>query len=489
MSTPSTLPTGSTSSPPPSREWRIERAKAVLRATVLENRWIPDHVKAGLFPKQAEFLAYEGREALYGGSAGGGKSAALLIAGLQYIDEPGYSALLLRRTFKQLAKADSILEKAKEWLLGKPGVRYNADEKKFTFPKGTTLEFGHMEHEKNKLDYQGGSWAFVGADEATQFTGPMLAYPRTRQRRPTGSRIPIRWRGGTNPGGIGHDYIKARYVKTKDGKNPATPDRQFFPAKLTDNPHIDQADYVKQLKEAGIDGILLAQLLDGNWDAVAGGRFEAEWFGWIRHDPHSPDMVTLHRYDGTLVERFNFRNCTRFQTCDPAASASSAADYFVLSDWLVSPKANLLWWGCFRDKLEIPEQVTTCQRRYRQFKPAFLIVEEVLNQRSLAQLLRRSTDPVMIVRGESPGGRKKLEHALSAIVLASTYRVFLPESNPVFPLDDVIAELTRFTGNDELDANDDIVDNLSYAAEALPMLPTAGGGKAPNVWKPSGKVK
>ena len=98
--------------------WQIAlRAKAVITLTVEQNPWIPAHIKAGLTERQFEFLAFEGREALYGGAAGGGKSVALLIAALQFIDEPGYSALILRRTYKQLAKADSILGKAKEWLL------------------------------------------------------------------------------------------------------------------------------------------------------------------------------------------------------------------------------------------------------------------------------------------------------------------------------------------------------------------------------------
>ena len=463
---------------------------------MLENPWIPDHIKTGVFPKQAEFLAYEGREALYGGAAGSAKSVALLVAALQYVEQPGYSALILRRTYKQLAKSDSIMMKAKDWLLGRSDlagrvVQWRETDHKFTFPSGATLEFGHMDSDSAVHDYQGGSWPFVGVDEATQFTPLMLAYPRTRQRRPTGSKLPIRWRGATNPGGISHDYIKARYVKAPDGSNPQTPDRQFFPARLADNPHIDQADYVRQLKESGIDGILLAQLLDGDWDAVAGGRFVREWFGGYRIDrENSPDYVLLIR-NGQVVERFNWAWCTTFQTCDPAASASSAADYFVLSTWLVSPRGNVLWWACERGKYDIPRQVSLCQDSYRRHQPAFVAVEEVLNQRALAQLLRESTSPPMVVRGVTPGGRKKLENALAAIVLCSTERVYLPEDNPMFPLDDVVAEVTRFTGNEDLDANDDIVDSLSIMGNVLPWVdggrPGRGGDGPPVFFSDGGR--
>lgn len=484
MSTAVLSPTESNNSPTLSRRRRIARAKALYQVTIQENRWIPESIRDGLFNKQVEFLCFEGREAIYGGAAGGGKSVALLAAALQYVDEPTYSALILRRTYKQLAKSDSILSKAKEWLLGKPGVDWNGDDHKFTFPSGATLEFGHMSHEDAKLDYQGGSWPFVGVDECTQFTESMLAYPRSRQRRPIGSKIPVRWRGGTNPGGIGHDAVKARYVKTPEGRDPSTPDRKFFPAKLDDNPHIDREDYVRQLKESGIDGILLAQLLRGDWDAVAGGRFVAEWFGRYHRDPSSPDFIQVW-HGGKMIERFNWTHRPRFQTCDPAASTSAKADYTVLSTWLLTPGAHVLWWGCERGKYEIQEQVTLCQDSYRRHSPSFLAVEELMNQRSLAQLLRRSTSPAMVVRGMTPGGRKKLEHALGAIMLTSTNRVHLPADNPMFPLDDVLAEVTRFTGDEDLDANDDIVDTLSYMAEVLPTVEGTSGGRGPTMHAPN----
>lgn len=469
---PTCSPTESTPSPSPFRSQRIGRKRAVFQLTVLENPFIPPDIKTGVFPKQAEFLSYEGEESLYGGAAGGGKSAALLIAALQYVTVPGYAALILRRTYKQLAKADSILGKAKEWLLPL-GVKYNGDEKKFTFPSGATLEFGHMDHEDSKHDYQGGVWQFIGVDETTQFTGTMIAYPRTRQRRGAGSRIPIRWRGASNPGGVGHEYVKEWFIKAKNGTDPSTPNRQFFPATIDDNPHIDKAAYIRQLKESGVDGLLLAQLLRGDWDAVAGGRFKADWFGEVRRVPSDVDMLRLIR-DGEEVERFHWRGRPIFQTCDPAASTSAAADYFVLSTWCLSPRANLCWLGCRRGKWEIQEQLSHCQRDYRLWKPQFIAVEEVLNQRALAQLLRRSTDPPMVVHGVTPGGKKKLEHALGAIVLASTHRIYWPTDDPTFPLDDVRSEVTRFTGDDDLDDHDDVVDSLSIAVDQLALLaPTA----------------
>lgn len=435
--------------------------------TVLENQWIPDYIKDGLTLKQVEFLCYEGREALYGGAAGGGKSVALLIAALQWMDEPGYSALILRRTFKQLSKSDSILNKSKEWLMP-TAARWNGDEKKWTFPNGNTLEFGHMEYEDSKFDYQGGIWAFIGVDECTQFTESMISYPRSRQRRPAGSKTPMRWRGATNPGGIGHEYIKRRYIKDGDGKDPSNPNRQFFPATLDDNPNIDREEYIASLKESGIDPLTLAQLLKGDWDAVAGGRFQKSWFRYFHRDV---DFIVL---DGT-GERFKIQDRPRFITVDPAASTSNVADYTVISTWVLSPKGNLVWWKCKRFKAEIPDIIPVLQAEYRFAKPMFAGIEEVLSNRSVGQLARRSTDPVMIVRTLSPGGKDKLVRATPAITLAHDGRVFLPGDDPGFPLEDVLAELSRFTGNEKEDAHDDIVDSFSYAAELLPTLSTGHG--------------
>src|SRR3989337_968646 len=66
-------------------------------------------------PKQSAFLILPHREAFYGGAAGGGKSDALLMGALQYVDVPGYAALILRRTFTDLAKAEALIPRSLEW--------------------------------------------------------------------------------------------------------------------------------------------------------------------------------------------------------------------------------------------------------------------------------------------------------------------------------------------------------------------------------------
>jgi phage terminase large subunit-like protein len=449
---------------------------------VLENPWIPDTIKTGLTPRQAEFLCYEGREALYGGAAGGGKSVALLVAALQYIDQPGYTALLLRRTYKQLAKSDSILSKAKEWLLPlkSKGVRYNGDEYKFTFPGGQTLEFGHMDTENAKHNYQGGAWAFVGADEATQFTGPMLAYPRTRQRRPAGSPIPIRWRGGSNPGGVGHEYVKARYVKAADGTCPATPERQFFPATIDDNPNLDREDYVRQLLDAGVDVVTLEQLLKGNWDAVPGGRFLRDYFlhRWTRRG----DYLNLQRPGENQVRTPVIWDLRRFMTVDPAASAKNTSDWTVAGHWGATRQNELILLDAVRFQARVPEIVPRLLAVWQQWrKPQGVWIEAVAANNAVYELAR---DTPMPARRLDPLGQDKLVRATPAINLAASARIWLPVSGsvPGMPLDEIEAELYRFTGDDKVDDHDDAVDMVSYAARVLAEDDEGRGGIAPKVY-------
>jgi predicted phage terminase large subunit-like protein len=222
-------------------------------------------------------------EVLYGGAAGGGKTDWELLGALQYVDVPGYAALLLRRTFAQLNKSDGLIPRSHEWLAG-TDASWSAKDSRWTFPSGAMLEFGHVQHEIDKYNYLGAAYQFIGFDELTQFSESIYRYLLSRLRRPSDpanplSAVPLRVRSGSNPGGVGHDWVKTRFIGN------ITPDRTFLPAKLRDNPYLDAEEYEKSL--ALLDPITRAQLLEGDWTArAAGGYFKREWISFVERAPN-----------------------------------------------------------------------------------------------------------------------------------------------------------------------------------------------------------
>lgn len=232
-------------------------------------------------PRQhAGLLLNEKREMLFGGAAGGGKSDFLLMSALQFVDVPGYAAVILRRTFAQLSKAGGLLGRAEEWLTGKAqGVdTVKGIPTKWIFPSGAILEFGHCQYEKNRYDYYGAEYQFIGFDELTQFTERIYLYLMSRMRRLKGAPVPLRVRSASNPGGEGHDWVKARLV------NNTHPNRRFLVSKLADNPSLDREEYESTLSE--LHPYDRAQLLEGNWDArPPGSKFKREWFDVIPEVP------------------------------------------------------------------------------------------------------------------------------------------------------------------------------------------------------------
>lgn len=221
-------------------------------------------------PRQAEFLALDTREALYGGAAGGGKSDALLMAALEYVHVPSYAAILFRRTYADLALPGAIMDRAKEWLEGTDAT-WNDRDKRWTFPSGATLSFGYLDTDKDRFRYQSAEFQFIGFDELTQFPEGWYRYLFSRLRRLHGVSVPLRMRGATNPGGIGHEWVRRRFVAEP------TLERPFIPARLADNPSLDADAYRLSLVE--LDTTTRAQLLEGVWVRDAEGlvyRFSEE---------------------------------------------------------------------------------------------------------------------------------------------------------------------------------------------------------------------
>lgn len=254
--------------------------KATMRATILENKYIPHDPT----PKQAEFLLFEGREALYGGAAGGGKSDALLMAALQYVETPNYAAILFRKSYTDLAMPGALMDRAHEWLDG-TDAKWNEKKKTWTFPSGATVTFAYLDHVNDRFNYQGSEFHFVGFDELTQFDESNYRYLFSRLRRLKGSKIPIRCRAASNPGGKGHEFVYQRFLVEGPEKG-----RRFFPATLDDNPHLDREDYLQSLAE--LDPLTRAQLLKGDWNArVDGNKFKRSWFKIVEEYPKDGRFV------------------------------------------------------------------------------------------------------------------------------------------------------------------------------------------------------
>jgi predicted phage terminase large subunit-like protein len=294
--------------PAPSWWGRIDALPPVERAVVLERlkpRIRLRYTKLTPTPKQAVFLALQCQEAFYGGAAGPGKSTALMLAALQYVDVPGYRALLLRKTFAELEQPGALIDMSHE-MLDETDARWNANKKRWTFPSGANLTFGYLEREAQKTRYQGAAYHFVGWDELTHFTPTMYEYLFSRQRRPalaphlgrspdgtTAATVPIRMRSASNPGGPGHEWVKARFVSRKTREAGAV----FVPALLRENPHLDADAYVAGLMK--LRGAERLRLLGGDWDARDDGEFfnRLTWPAYDDVDPWVSATRALRIWD------------------------------------------------------------------------------------------------------------------------------------------------------------------------------------------------
>lgn len=396
---------------------------------------------------------------------------------VQYVHVPGYSALLLRENFPDLNQPGGLIPESKSWWMG-TAAKWNERDKRWTFPSGATITFGYLDRDDAVYQYQGAAYQTIIVDELTQHTEWRYRYLFSRQSRVESgplAEVPLRMRATTNPGGRGHDWVKRRFVDPQTRERGAV----FVPARVADNPSVDQAAYLESL--SFLDPLTRAQLLAGDWDAVEGGRFKREWFP--RYTMRG-EYILLQRPGEARERTYHRRQLVHFLTCDPAASAKTTADYTVVGVWAITPELELLLLDADRFQAALPDVVPRIEAMYAKWgrRATGVYIEAVAANNGVFEVARRTRMPASPL---SPMGQDKLVRAANAINLAATGRIWLPVPGlvPGMPLDDIEAELYRFTGNDKADAHDDAVDMVSYAARVLLTNPVAPGTRetAPRV--------
>ena len=243
-------------------------------------------------PKQAEFLAIPVtiKEGFYGGGAGSGKTDILLVYGIvhKWHEHPLFKQVFMRRTYKDLKK--EVVGRSRE-IYSKFGATYNGTDMVWTFPRedqygagirgnaGAQIFLGHCELEKDVHNYDSMEISLFTPDELTNATDNIYNYITfQRNRAPRGSGLPSITRAAGMPGGVGHTFVKKRFIDPypEGGKiivGKGGNKRIYIHATLEDNEqHVDPT-YKQSLDGISSEAERKAKKF-GDWSAYLGQVFD-----------------------------------------------------------------------------------------------------------------------------------------------------------------------------------------------------------------------
>ena len=269
-------------------EDEVENTSNSIQETI-KNSNVIFHANEG---PQTDFLAADEKDVLYGGAAGGGKSYAMLVDPLRYAHKKAHRALILRRSMPELRE---MIDKSRElYPQAFPGAKFREVEKLWNFPSGAKIEFGFLERDADVYRYQGQAYSWIGFDEITHLPTEFSWNYLASRLRTTDPEIKTYLRCTANPGGVGSQWVKKRYIEPSEsnksfmGKDGLT--RKFIPAKLVDNPYLAKDGVYEQMLMS-LPPIQRRQLLEGNWDVAEGAAF-------VEFDPTvhviSPFVLPVH---------------------------------------------------------------------------------------------------------------------------------------------------------------------------------------------------
>lgn len=411
---------------------QVRRIKLPNGGTFILNEYMPHFPTA----KQAAALVAcnRGERVLYGGAAGGGKTDCLLMAALQDVHIPGYKAVVIRRTYPQLAGEDGVMARAKQWGWASKGATWSERHSMWTFPSGAVIAFKHLDLQKHADDYQGKEYHFVGLDEVTQWADENLAlYPATRLRRSQAvaqAGVRLRFLATANPGGPGHGWVKRRWISHPQ------PDHRFVAAKMQDNPHLDIAEYDKGLRSQG--SLVYSRLAQGNWDVAEGGIFAQAQWRYVREAPTGTRWI---------------------HSIDLASTDGRKSDYTASGFIGLGPDGRLY----IRDMTQWREQWPGTRARLKRIilnNPEPVVIEAIGGFRVAASDLTHDPDLMGVTI-------RSITHKASKVDLASRWAVWAEEGRVCLVDGGYISEFVDQASTFPLSKHDDMIDVVSQGFNAL----------------------
>lgn len=289
-------------------------------------------------------------EVFYGGARGGGKTEASIGDWLEHSSMYGEAAIgiFVRRKFKQLAE---VIARTKQ-IFPKMGAKYNEQKAEWKMPGGGRLKFVYLERDSDAEEYQGHNYTRVYVEEVTNFPSSS-PIDKLRATLRSGAGVPVGMRLTGNPGGPGHNWVKARYIDPDPAgykviaescdvvidevTQTVTLERVFIPSKLGDNMLLLRNDptYVLRLRQSGSEALVKAWL-EGNWDIVDGA-----YFAEFSEETHVKDRDYI---------RFAPPQTVRFRSFDWGSARPFSTGWWAIADGTWPQSDPLPFGAIFRYK-------------------------------------------------------------------------------------------------------------------------------------------
>jgi hypothetical protein len=331
------------------------------------------------------------KEALLGGGAGSGKSDVLLVYGIvhRWHEHPLFKQVFMRRTYPDLKK--EIVGRSRE-IYTKFGATFNKTDMAWTFPRpdqmggrglsnaGAQIFLGHCEEEKDVHNYDSMEISLFTPDELTNSTEYIYLYIAfERNRAPKDSGLPSITRGAGMPGGIGHTFVKKRFIdpypeggKIIRGKGGNL--RIYIHATLEDNKENIDPTY--------------SQSLDGRPEAERKAKKFGDWSAYL----------------GQVFDEFRDKHYH-----DEPANAIHTAEPFEIPDWW--PKFVIGDWG-FAAMTYIGFYAVSPTKRVYLYREIYWLKTKIEEWAPVVKYFIEKEEPKAIKFCQSAGQDRGQEHTI-----------------------------------------------------------------------------